>query len=794
MKNYPFVVCSISFMVGILINDFAEINSVYLLVLLLLSILLLLISIQFKETQFRGLFIIALNLLFLVLGSYIHQHQIENKKYLSTELKMIEDIIVIGSVTSVDLPKENVLTFEVRSDSIRIGSVYQIEQVNLLCRLKDDDFGLKKLFNKLLPGNEVRIEGTFQRGREDRNPGEFNYHNYLHTKGISGLLYTDDDYKVKIINWNYELVPAAIFKIRKFIESQISSMYNKQSSGLLRGLLLADRSGIDYETKTEFVNSGVMHILAVSGLHVGYIILIFIFAFGRFNVLTKSILTILGLIFFLFLTGTTSSVFRAVVMAAVVIIAYISNRSTSIYNSLAAAAFVVLIFNPGELFNPGFQLSFLAVLSIAVIYPIIQKYVTALKIKSKALSYVLLFMAVSFSAQIGTLPLTMIYFGKLSIVSLFTNLFVIPLVGVIVGISIFTLFIGILIPSVAAIFASANDFLINILFKTISYAGSDEYSFVYIRNFSAFDSIIFYAAIIFILVGIYKFRNLRAKVIFIILIIANSVLLSSVDNKKLLDDGKLSLMLLDVNRGNASLIKFPNGQIALINGGNASFYFDNGERIIKPLLTNLGIEKVDYAFISEMKIESFGGLISLIKNGSVEKVFKPEIDSHSFLDLSFKEFLLQNKISQKYFYNTALQIGDAKIFFLNTDRTHVNSIKDDSPILMKIVYGNTSLLFTNYVNPSFGADFSNRFQKLLNSDVLIVSNAGGRNKISTKLLELVSPKIILISSSNQNKFDNSTSVNTSNLKKQQQNVFSTSEEGAVLLQSDGQIIKRIKWK
>ena len=167
---------------------------------------------------------------------------------------------------------------------------------------------------------------------------------------------------VKIISNERNYFKSIVYQVRKSIDKIIHDLHQPETAGLLRGLLLADRSEIDYETKNEFINSGVVHILAVSGLHVGYILIIFIFIFGRFGIYLRSILTILGLLAFMFLTGVPPSVFRATLMTIIIIIAFLSNSSTNIINSISIAAVIILLFDPNEIYNPGFQLSFSAVL------------------------------------------------------------------------------------------------------------------------------------------------------------------------------------------------------------------------------------------------------------------------------------------------------------------------------------------------------------------------------------------------------------------------------------------------
>src|SRR4030066_2598255 len=134
-----------------------------------------------------------------------------------------------------------------------------------------------------------------------------------------------------------------------------------------------------------------------------------------------------------------------------------------------------------------------------------------------------------------------------------------------------------------------------------------------------------------------KFRSTAGKIIFMIIVITNAVLFGSFDNKNLLEESKLNVMMIDVSQGDATLIKFPNGQSALIDGGYASFYFDNGERIIKPLLNHFDIDKIDYAFVASMTQENYGGFVSLIKSNKIKNIFKPVLDSSSLVDVKFEE-------------------------------------------------------------------------------------------------------------------------------------------------------------
>ena len=412
-----------------------------------------------------------------------------------------------------------------------------------------------------------------------------------------------------------------------------------ETFSLLRGLLLADRGEISYETKTHFINAEVIHVLAVSGLNVGFIVLIFLLAFGRLNLFLRSGITIAGLIFYLILTGASASVFRATVMAVVLIVAFLSNRSKHLINSIAIAALVILIIDPNELYDAGFQLSFSAVISMALLYPPIEEMITQLSIKNKIIRYFILMIGLSLSAQIGTLPFTFYYFSKFSTVSLFANLIVIPAIGVITGIGIVTLIISPLIPLLSIYYGAANNILTGWLFDIINFAGSLKFSFISIYDYSLLDSILFYI-LSFITIFLYiKLKRRVLRVITLLLFILNIFVLSKIDNNNLLPDNCLSIMMIDVGQGDSFIIKFPNGKTALVDAGNTTTTFDNGERVIVPLLNYLGIKKIDYGIVSHIDTDHYGGFVELVLQGMIEEIYKPEIDTSLSKDKRFEKFI-----------------------------------------------------------------------------------------------------------------------------------------------------------
>lgn len=796
MKDYPFIRFATFFVIGILFKNLITLNPLSLVILSSIVILSLILLINLTSSEKISIAQSLLTyLLVIIFGLFIATVGTKEIDSPILDYQKEKNTYLYGKVESIELERNYELVFYVITDSISFDNKLFITEDKLICKFRSDSLERRKLYSELKPGNKIFLTGTYQKGRDVRNPGEFDYDKYLKSKGITGLFISYDTDSIKIIDSNYDPVKFFLFSIRKIIDEAIHKLHEPQTAGLLRGLLLADRSEISYETKNEFINSGVVHILAVSGLHVGYILLIFILLFSRFGIYTRSILTICGLLLFMLITGVPPSVFRATLMAIVIIIAFLSGRSTNLINSIAIAAVIILLFNPNEIYNPGFQLSFAAVLSIGLIYPFFQKVIYRLNARNKFLQYLLLFIAVSLSAQIGTMPFTLAYFSKLSVVSLFSNLIVIPAVGVIIANAFVTIFVSLISFSVASYFAAANDLISYLMFLIIEFFGNLNFSFIWIRNFSLYDSIIFYLALIALVFVYSKLEKIILKIALTIILAFTFLIFTGIDDIELMPENKLSIIMIDVGQGDSFLIKFPNGNTALIDAGEANPFIDNGEKVIIPLLDYLGINKIDYGFISHLDLDHYGGFVSLIYNDRIKEVFRPKPDSTE-KSIRLEKFLHSKKIKTHIYNKLHINIGNSKVYFLNDPDDFIfNSFSsNDRSGILKIVYGSTSFLFVGDCELPGENYLVSKFGKMLDSDVLKVGHHGSETGSSLKFLKLVSPSISLISAGIKNKFDHPSKEVMRNLSIVNSKIYRTDFSGAVLLQSDGYKIKNIDWK
>lgn len=284
--------------------------------------------------------------------------------------------------------------------------------------------------SNLLPGFGIEVKGVILRHNEPSNPGAFDYGDYLFRQGIAGQMFVN---KASVLVVND--VPAESFqilssKIRTWcIDVFSDSGINGTNLALLNALVLGERKGIDRELNEKFIRSGAIHLLAVSGLHVGIVFLLLNFILSLFLKSTsifKLVLSVGFLFFYAFITGFSPSVTRAVVMFSLIQTGIVYARHINIYNILCVSAFVILLWNPMFLFHAGFWLSHLAVAGIVAFYPIINGW---LNFSFIGWRWIWSLISVAIAAQITTIPLSLWLFGAFPSYFLLSNLFLLPLIA-----------------------------------------------------------------------------------------------------------------------------------------------------------------------------------------------------------------------------------------------------------------------------------------------------------------------------------------------------------------------------
>ena len=287
-------------------------------------------------------------------------------------------------------------------------------------------------------GTHLKIKGSLYKNSPAKNPNQFDYGKYLEGKQIYAQMYADVS-EIKIGSIIEKDVWYYTSKLRaKIIRNLEKSNFHKAELNVAIALILGQQQDISPEIIKDYQYAGAVHILSVSGLHIGFILLFVTFLLKPFpNTLRgsfiKLIIILLSLSSFGVIAGLAPSVLRSVTMFSFVAIGMYLRRSTNIFHTLLVSMLLILLFQPSFLFDVGFQLSYLALFFILWLQPLLSSLWSP---KYKIVNYFWEILTVSFAAQIGTLPLSIYYFHQFPGLFFVTNLVIIPFLSVIMGLGV----------------------------------------------------------------------------------------------------------------------------------------------------------------------------------------------------------------------------------------------------------------------------------------------------------------------------------------------------------------------
>jgi competence protein ComEC len=377
--------------------------------------------------------------------------------------------------------RQNSITFRIR-EVLKSNAYYNKYVINIL-NINGKQVSGKSLLNiskkelqPTLQVDDVFISKTqFKELNAPLNPYQFDYKKYLKKKYIYHQLELTNNMLFPIKNDTSTLFGIAA-TIRNYINKKLENrQFKPDELAIINALLLGQRQDISEDIYTSYANAGAIHILAVSGLHVGIILILLSFIFKpierfKHGKLIKTILLVSLLWSFALIAGLSPSVTRAVTMFSIITIAINLKRPTNIYNTLAISMFIILLFKPLFLFDVGFQMSYLAVLSIVTFDPFLYKLWSP---KNKIINLYWHTFTVTVSAQLGIIPISLYYFHQFPGLFFVSNLVIIPLLGFILGAGILVILLAVL-NLLPQIIAHAYGYIISIMNHFIIWVSNQE--------------------------------------------------------------------------------------------------------------------------------------------------------------------------------------------------------------------------------------------------------------------------------------------------------------------------------
>ncbi len=671
---------------------------------------------------------------------------------------------------------------------------------------------------EILPGDRLRLKAVLSPVSSYKNPGTFDYQAYLAYEGIwiSGWINNPPD-----IIKACELIPPGLieqttsfpervrFKIITFLNNTVTDRFQ----GLYKAILVGEQTNIPADLRENFTKTGCVHMLSISGMHMGLLALFFIGVIGwllkRSTWLILHIpvwkvskaLALLPLTGYAFIAGLSTPVIRSLLMVDVVILATLINREGRLLTNIAMAALAILVWRPTSLYTVSFQLSFAAVLAIALLYeyrwlrfvfstssPLQARYRDTIK------KWLFTSLAVSLAAGLGTAPLVLYHFNRLSLISPLANLVVEPFLcfwSLIVGL-VAVLFIP-LAPGLASSLFSFGTGGLWVADKLTASMAALPFSSVWTVTPSPIEILLFYALFVY---GLSK-QSIRLALPWItgaILLLIFLPLISIMARNIRTDT---TVTFLDVGQGNATVIELPAGHIVLIDGGGfRSERFNVGEQVIAPFLWHRRITKVDDIIITHPHSDHFNGLDFITARFGPERIW---INNDANVDPGYQELLDQAKGS-----GAKILVPGPGTMIYGKNEVQITTIgrletsdplpkgprpsTNDASLVFRLLCGDVSFLLPG--------DIGNMREKELLADgwdlgatVLLAPHHGDGQANGKIFLQAVAPRYLVVSASRFNRFGFPAPELLTLAKEYGIAVFTTTTDGAITFTSDGKALR-----
>jgi len=663
----------------------------------------------------------------------------------------------------------------------------------------------------LSPGDQLLIRATASLPTRYGTPGSFDYPAFLEKKSISATGWIRSPLHIVEVTpvspptllHRLRYGPEKIrYRINQFLKEKVPNKTGSMYSAILTG----DKSSVPIDLLENFKSTGVMHLLAISGLHMGLLAVCISFSCNWLIKRSQWLLlntqawklavlfTLPVLVFYAFIAGFQVPVVRSLIMTSVFLLSVLFDRQWHIPTNVAIAVFIILLMYPLSLFTASFQLSFAAVVGLAAFMPKIknllffQQKQTAEHIKHKVWRWIAACLLVSSVATIATFPLTIFYFHRFSPLSPISTLLVEPLL------CIWSLLIGLI--SCPFIFFSPETAQFILRIGSVGIYGADfitnalaqlPFSTIWLSIPTLYEIVLYYVLLTSLL---YLKRSTVARTIAVFCImtlVAIPAYAKTTFSRKQYD----TVNFLDVGHGNCVVVELANGKIAIIDGGGTkSEKFNVGEMIIAPYLWKKRVKKIKSIIVSHSDADHYNGLDFILKN------FSPDILWLNSKKGDGKDF--NNLIKHAEELNVEIKIPEAGEILLQHQETRIKNLtnlhiapgigKDNNKsLVIKVSNKKLNFLLTGDIEKSAEEQLINQIQDLT-ADVLMVPHHGSATSSSIEFLRDVAPEYAVISAGKLRPY---TFPSPKVLKRYQQvesKVFNTARDGAITFQiKDGEM-------
>ncbi len=603
----------------------------------------------------------------------------------------------------------------------------------------------------LAEGQRIDAEVRLHRAAGFRNPGVFDYARFLERAGI-GVVGSARADRITPLD---DPRPPWHARARRAAREAIQRALPPVSAALLEGLLLGERSGLPREIDEAFRLAGVYHVLAVSGFNVALIAgsVFGLLTLARLGRRTTAAVAMAAVVGFAFVVGPQASVLRATVMGVLVLGAVLLDREASVLNGLALAALLLLAVRPGDLADPGFQLSFAATGGI-VLAPLPRRWLPGA-------------LGVSLAAQAAVLPIGLVHFNQVSTIGVLANLGVIPLAGIatIVG------FLGVVASwaseTAGAVLLGATWPALLALRGLVAVAATIPGALVHLPA-PPWTAVVAYAAALGLALTAWHLRRTRLDTART----AGGAALTALAVAAALGawpllrppDGRLRLTVLDVGQGDALVLETPGGRALLIDAGpGGPMRLDAGDRVVAPFLWNRGHLRLAAAVTTHADQDHAGGMAAIRRHFAIGETLAA---------------------GRRYWIDgvSVLTLADP-----------AGTTRNESALVVRVDHGTASFLLASDI-PATTEESLATSKAPLTATVLKVAHHGSAESSTRRFLDRVRPVAAVISVGRRNPYGHPAPAALARLDAAGALVYRTDRDGAVIFETDGATLRVIRWR
>ncbi|MDI6401158.1 DNA internalization-related competence protein ComEC/Rec2 [Balneolaceae bacterium ANBcel3] len=639
-------------------------------------------------------------------------------------------------------------------------------------------------------GTKIVFHGDLSLPDSPTNPNQFDYASFLASRNIYSRIFISEIIQVKQKKkdgfWTNQ-------QLR--LHNALGVIFNESNTGLARAILLGDRSGLSPDIRVQFSRAGLAHMMAVSGMHVGFILLPvwLVMPWFRRNLILRCIGLTIGagvLFYYAGITGFSVSVSRASLMAFFMMVARLFHRPGTSINILGAAAFILLLHQPALLYDIGFQLSFSAV---AVILTTLGPTRRLLPVKYRygKMGALFQFLSVSILVQSGLFPILVYYFNEFSIAGPLSNSLAVPFIQCMFLWAFFCFFLYLFVPQAAAVLNVPGDYILTALSRYVNIAGNSPYSWLEVQLPGPLYFLIWFFLIA--LFASYSYPFLRWKMLcgLLLSIAVHSALITWESYSA----RPLRITFFDVGQADAVLIETPSGYNYLYDTGLWTPTFDSGERVLLPELKARGIHRLDGVILSHPHADHIGGILSLIHNIPIDTIYQSPATYDSRLYHNYMLKARQKNIPVRLLSSGEIIHTDPAVpmLVLSPDEHIRSSLLNDHSVVLMVLYGNTRILLTGDAEKEAERFLADRYRTFLRSDLLKVGHHGSKTSSTFPFMTYVSAEKAIVSLGFVNRHHHPDTEAIVRLNSVGVNPRYTSLEGAIIYHSYGKKIKYYPW-